>query len=317
MAMEIYTDTSLMSGDNHIEALIPFYGDKDRDEKHPDYGRFDELLECADGYDVSENIEEADICLYPIKYSNDDKFKKFFDHARAKNKKVIVFFNDDSAEEIPIEPGQGYIFRTSFYGSSKKANEFALPGWSIDYGFEAQARTPSPSVGFCGFPFNNPVRASAISQLRSSDKVDAEFILRNEFFWGWDGTPESFDTATKVREEYVQNLKSSPYTLCVRGGGNFSYRLYESLNVGGIPVFVDTDCVLPFEDEINWGAHVVWIPPHQVESIDTVLAQVHSTLDNEGFQALQLQNRGLWNSYIRPKSFIRKAFEKISNLEGF
>ncbi len=60
-----------------------------------------------------------------------------------------------------------------------------------------------------------------------------------------------------VRQEYVHSMMESDYILCARGAGNFSRRLYEALSCGRIPVFVDTDCVLPYQSEINWKEYFV------------------------------------------------------------
>lgn len=58
----------------------------------------------------------------------------------------------------------------------------------------------------------------------------------------------------------------SDYVLCARGG-DFSYRLYETLSYGRIPVFVDTDCVLPYDSEIKWKDYCVWVDEKEVNRI--------------------------------------------------
>ena len=66
--------------------------------------------------------------------------------------------------------------------------------------------------------------------------------------------------------EFYENMVSSDYIVCVRGGGNFSVRLYETLAMGRIPIFINTDCLLPLNKSIDWKKHVVWI---EREDIDT------------------------------------------------
>ena len=56
----------------------------------------------------------------------------------------------------------------------------------------------------------------------------------------------------KLRKEYYQNIDNTDYTLCIRGTGNFSVQFYQTLALGRIPIFINTDCILPFEKEINW-----------------------------------------------------------------
>ena len=51
--------------------------------------------------------------------------------------------------------------------------------------------------------------------------------------------------------EYYENIKNSDYVLVFKRTGNFSIRLYETLMMGRIPIFINTDCLLPFNNHIN------------------------------------------------------------------
>ena len=69
-------------------------------------------------------------------------------------------------------------------------------------------------------------------------EIDKKKILKNAKTLG----------VTKV---IIENLKRNLFHLCHRGGGNYSYRFYEILMMGRIPIFINTECVLPFEDKIK------------------------------------------------------------------
>src|SRR4029079_18451568 len=108
-----------------------------------------------------------------------------------------------------------------------------------------------PSVGFCGFvgsPLKRigfkalgqvdkteglSLRDQALAAIEQSDAVRSEFVRRTSF---WGGSMSRFhfdqDRQKDVRAEFVQNLLETDYALCVRGKGNFSYRLYEVLSAG-------------------------------------------------------------------------------------
>ena len=57
----------------------------------------------------------------------------------------------------------------------------------------------------------------------------------------------------RINVQQTKNRFSSKYTndnlygLCVRGFGNFSFRLGETLMMGRIPILIDTECILPFD----------------------------------------------------------------------
>jgi hypothetical protein len=115
----------------------------------------------------------------------------------------------------------------------------------------------------------------------------------------------SFDRMQTARREYVQNIVDSDYVLCARGAGNFSYRLYETLSCGRIPVFVDTDCVLPLEDEIDWRALCVWVDARGVDTIGKRVRSFHERLSPEAFIELQRRARATWEEFLSPLGFVR------------
>ena len=94
--------------------------------------------------------------------------------------------------------------------------------------------------------------------------------------------------------EYYNNIRESDYVLCLRGGGNYSRRLYETLLMGRIPIFINTDCILPLIDQIDWKKHVVWIEWKERDRIVEIVSQFHNNLSDDAFQDLQLSNRKLW-----------------------
>jgi hypothetical protein len=182
-----------------------------------------------------------------------------------------------------------------------------------------------PSVGFCGF-VSNPfmrglyrvlgrerkseglaLRAKALRSLVHPG-VKTDFIRRNAY---WAGTAGRFHhkpaAQAQPRREFLDNLMGSDYMVCLRGAGNFSFRLYEALAAGRIPLFINTKCVLPFEDQIDWRRHVVWIEQDDMEHAAERLLEFHGSLNDEQFRAVQVSNRRLWEEFLSPLGFFRKA----------
>jgi hypothetical protein len=86
--------------------------------------------------------------------------------------------------------------------------------------------------------------------------------------------------------EYKNHLKKNTYIICARGSENYSFRLYETLNYGRIPVIVDTEMVLP--KEINWDRLSIVVPYNGYKSLegiyDAILRDYESRSANEFFQ---------------------------------
>ena len=154
------------------------------------------------------------------------------------------------------------------------------------------------------------LRARALHAL-SQPGIESKFICRHAY---WAGTTGRRGTDAEGRrrswEEFVANLLETDYNLAIRGAGNFSYRLYETLAAGRIPVLVNTRCVLPFPEEINWQRHCVWVEEDELESAGEALRAFHQKISEEEFLSLQQENRKLWEEWLCPLAFYRRAVEK-------
>ena len=73
--------------------------------------------------------------------------------------------------------------------------------------------------------------------------------------------------AGDIRREYVENLRECDIALCVRGDANASQRFYEALSASRIPLFLDTDCVLPLEEVISYDDFMIRVPSREIADI--------------------------------------------------
>jgi hypothetical protein len=137
--------------------------------------------------------------------------------------------------------------------------------------------------------------------LETSAQIETNFIYRNNYRAGFK-TREELEASTL---EYYENVRNSDYVLCVRGGGNFSIRLYETLMMGRIPVFVNTDCILPLEDKIEWKKHVVWLEWDDRKGIAEMVSNFHTNLHPDAFKSMQLANRELWKNGLSVTGYLK------------
>lgn len=144
-------------------------------------------------------------------------------------------------------------------------------------------------------------RAKLLASFELSSKVKTNFIFRNHYRAGAITKQQRENTTL----EYYNNIKNSDYILCVRGGGNFSVRLYETLMMGRIPIFVNTDCLLPFEDQIDWKQHVVWVEWKDRKNIADAVFRFHNNLSEQDFINLQFANRKLWKETLSVSNMLK------------
>ena len=271
--------------------------------------------------------------------------------SEANLKKVIIFYLSDSEKSIPV--ANSLIFRTSLYRTKKKLFEYALPAWKRDLIVDhcngihqIRKKNEIPKVGFrgsarlqfhslmnlirTGFNITNKwlelfgisfgekyqwnkgqiIRRVAMEKLNKNRNIYNEFSIVIRGYIN--------QTNQEVKElnyrKFVQNIFDTDYTLCVRGAGNYSFRFYETLSAGRIPLFVNTDCVLPLDDIIDWKKYCVWVEQEDINKLDQILLDFHNDLTNDDFEELQYNIRNLWLDWIRPKAYFGKFHHQLGRI---
>ena len=145
--------------------------------------------------------------------------------------------------------------------------------------------------------YGSRLRSQALFILSRDSGVKCNFLIRDRLH-------HSEKLTLSQRQQFVENMLNSDYVLCARGGGNFSYRFYETLSCGRIPVLINTDCELPFEQWIDWKRYCVWVEEEDLPHLGTRIREFHDRLTPEQFQTLQLECRQLWLEWLSPQGFL-------------
>jgi hypothetical protein len=297
-------------------------------------GKFEQLFAEAPKQFRVTSLEDADVVIMAAGYHGGSESMLEVDQARKLGKPVLYFNGQDNVQPLPAH--YGTLYRDSFEARNRLPHEEAMPAFSKDFytedrQFTLRDKQAKPVVGFCGFVGTTwsrlvyhlqlrkqkvlglELRHRALKTLGRSPDVETNFICRSQFWGGTisrrgTGDPQS---VLQVRNEYLDNIIESDYTLCVRGAGNFSYRFYETLSLGRIPLFINTDCILPFADVIDWRKHCVWVESHEIPRIGEILLQFHERLSPEEFHDLQRSNRQLWEDYLRPLECYQHIFRRV------
>jgi hypothetical protein len=85
--------------------------------------------------------------------------------------------------------------------------------------------------------------------------------------------------------EYQKHLEKNTYIICARGSENYSFRLYETLNFGRIPVIIDTEMVLP--KDINWDRLSIIVPYSSLDGIYEAIVRDYESRSASEFAARQ------------------------------
>ena len=265
-----------------------------------------------------------------------DLATRFVERASAAGLKTIVIVNSDSARPIPLR--DTLFFRTSLDRSRRGPNEFALPAWHEDLvathlggRIVLRERGAVPSIGFCGhaatagpslrrrikmlvrrvggplgirIEHNDGIhlRRTAMQALEASPRFRTQFIVRSQYFGGTSHNAAGFE---QVRRDYIQNLLDNDFALSVRGYGNFSFRFFEAISIGRIPLLIDTDCVLPYDFLHDYRSLCLIVPEDRVRQVGTAVAEFYDRFSAEGYLDLQRRLRDFWVEWLSPEGFFR------------
>jgi hypothetical protein len=74
---------------------------------------------------------------------------------------------------------------------------------------------------------------------------------------------------------FIETTSRSKFTLCPRGYGASSFRLYEAMQLGSIPVYIYYNKPFtPFADKINWNDIAVLIDYKDIDNLDNILKSI-------------------------------------------
>ena len=265
-------------------------------------------------------------------------------NAQRADKKVLSFMTGDFGVSIP-DYENIIVFRNSGHRSKLPATHIGMPAFIPDplpkifktETLTIRPYTETPTVGFCGQADRTIVtrikelaqtatrnlasyigrdrrdpqqvlsttylRASLLHSLEKAPAITTNFIYRKKYRAG--ATTQAARQRTTL--EFYKNMQQSDYILCVRGAGNFSVRFYETLAMGRIPVFLNTDCLLPLDSRIDWKKHVVWVDYKDRDRIAEKVLAFHHALSATAFEKLQHNNRSLGKDTLTLGGFFKES----------
>lgn len=281
---EVFLLTPFLSESVYTEFLVPYIGAHNE-------SLFTKLFYSGKCLINSTDIENCDYRVVPFKYNEvDDRINKIILEANKHNKPLISFYCDDNAEKLSLDSNIT-LYRTSLYRSKQYSNERVFPALIPDQFCENY--TCDNSVSFCGQL--TQLRFDVIERIKYMN-IKTDFIVRSGFW-----APE-ISSKVKAKHEFNSNLLRSRYALCVRGVGNFSYRLYEALSFGRIPILIDTDTALPFSKIIDWNEHIIFIKKEEIELLPEIIK--NDTRD-------MAKNRELWERYFSVEGYTSNLLKDI------
>jgi hypothetical protein len=149
-------------------------------------------------------------------------------------------------------------------------------------------------VGYCGRSTHD-IRKKMIDLLSN---IDEEFKIYDT------DTNHMTDVHFKIFRDI---LNESIFSLCPRGYGPTSFRLYESIQVGSIPIIISDVDWLPFKQYINWNKLSVIVDPKDIKNIPKIVDEL---IDSKEYIKMLEYGKYCYNEYFSEEG-IAKTLVKI------
>lgn len=295
-------------------------------------------------FSLVKNAQDADWILIPVFITEllgetgRSLIRTTSEIAKKLGKPFGLYSNSDFIVDVDVD--NAYLFTPGAYQS--KPFQINLPAtlpedpykkW-IGAKWEAFPNSSRPSVGFCGqattqplkilkdlFTFNStkiknklgltlsnpgPVflpayqRATLLKHFEKDSRFETQFILRNQYKAGAVSSSQN----VQVEKEFFQNINSNLFTVCMRGMGNYSVRFFQTLAMGRIPILIDTDYEIPFQEFNQLDLIIPIIPYEKRSEVADVVYNYFISKTPDELIAIQCKCRGIWKEYYQKEGLI-------------
>ena len=216
---------------------------------------------------------------------------------RAARDRVFVF--DTSDMPAGLFPGLYASLRRRLFSRARHRTSSFLQSFN-EY-IDLQPYDPRPPL-LCSFQGNltSPVRGRLFNLPHRRDDV---VIERTEPFWSRIGE----ETTAPFKRRYAETIGNSRFVLCPRGNGTSSYRLFETMQSGRVPVII-ADPWVP-SDMVPWHACSLRVPERAIDRV----VEICEGADPQ-WRDMAQEARRAWESWFSPVGLARLIAESIEGI---
>jgi len=226
--------------------------------------------------------EDADIILFSDSLSNIQADVR--NHALTKRfgGKVFIYSTHDRA--IPLVPGVYTCAEKRWYVPSHMRSGFYIK--VIDHDWIQPSpinERPLHLFSFCGSFDSHPLRRQ-IARLGGAQGFVRDTSTDEAKYPG-----KSADTYRKWQAEYFEVMYDSMFVLCPPGVAPSSYRIFEAMKAGRVPVIIADDWIPP--DGPNWTEFSLRVPEVRLQDVPKILERLADRAPQMGLRASQAWER--------------------------
>ena len=99
----------------------------------------------------------------------------------------------------------------------------------------------------------------------------------------------------------------SKFVLCPRGTGRTSWRLYEAMQLGAIPVYISDEYYLPWKDVLNWEEFCIFISEKEISDLKEILLKI----SDERYNKMKKIIKAMYNNFFSLEGVFRNIVNRI------
>ena len=110
--------------------------------------------------------------------------------------------------------------------------------------------------------------------------------------------------------EYFKEMSRSIFCLCPRGASYTSFRIYEAIALGVIPIYIwDNIEWLPYKEELNWDEFSISVHEDDMHKIPEII----KNFSDEEIKQMQKRLKEVWRDYFCRDAMCKKIIEYIDS----
>lgn len=262
-------------------------------------------VRIAPQFTLTDNANEADVFWCPIDTGHWEAYHggewevrlgipklKYWQGNECRH---VFYFCSDGPDPICIP---SIIFRQSFWKGNRDENAVAWPYAVDDFGglVTGDFDNLRYDVSFVGSRMSHKCRAESFDSVKETPQIKS-YILDSGLHWG---KIENTPIGEMWRNLFIASLTESKMVLSARGGGLSSYRFFEAMSAGRVPILLADDWELPHKDLIEWDKCMIQIPESEARKAGSFLADYLSKTTNRKLAEMGMYAYAAWHSYLAP-----------------
>jgi hypothetical protein len=250
-------------------------------------------------HSVVDDPAEADIILFLDAHQllHDWRMHTLRTHAYVRHFPQKVFVYDERDEPRDLLPG-AYVCMPRGRFNSRRHRAVGYYKLKTD---TRSARDAKPDLLFSFQGRNTGGVRTDVLALRCARSL-VQDTSQHDFF------DDGLGDASGIRDDYRVVMGRSKFVLCPRGAGTSSFRLFEALACGRVPVILSDDWVAP--SGIDWASCAVRIAEGDVEAVPRRLEAIEKS-----WPTMSAAAAAAYDEWFGPDVWFHRIVENCAELE--